>query len=193
GSQKASAPSRQRFFGGGGLPFRVLLDQPLQGKGIRPYEFKPGDKGSGRSADTYEVMSWPSTFVIGKDGTLVGKFELEALEGALEEQFGLPRTRAAEKPATGRFEPPQPPRVAVKGGVVGPEGKPVAGAKLSSMRIRIREKEVTTGPGGEFAFTAEHVTLGFTVKVEAAGLAPRLFKIEATGEVPQPLQLGRGV
>src|SRR5207253_898268 len=55
------------------------------------------------------------------------------------------------------------------------------------------EKNVTTGPSGEFAFTAEHVTLAFTVKVEAAGWAPKLFKIEATGEVPQPLQLGRGV
>jgi thiol-disulfide isomerase/thioredoxin len=190
--RKAVAGLRERFFGGGDLPFRVLLDQPQTGKRIRPYEFKPGDKGSGQSADTYEVMSWPSTFVIGKDGNLVGQFDLDALEGALEDRFGLPRSRP-EKPVAGRLEPPKARTVAVKGRVVGPDGKPVVGAKVQPVMVKMPEKSVTTGPNGEFSFTAENVSLAFSVKVEAPGLAPRMFKIEPTGEIPQPLQLGQGV
>jgi RNA polymerase sigma-70 factor (ECF subfamily) len=191
--RKAVDPLRT-YWGGGDLPFRVLLDRPPVATATRPESPGPGEKGSGRTANTYEVSSWPSTFVIAPDGRLVGRFELDALEGALEDQLGLPRSRPAQPVATGRDEPPKEFRdVKVKGKVVGPDGKPVAGAKLSPRTVVVRQRGITTGPDGDFEFTAERILIDhFALRVEAPGLASKMFTLPATGQVPTPLKLGVG-
>ena len=75
--------------------------------------------------------------------------------------------------ATGRSEPPKEYRnVKVKGKIVGPDGKPVAGAKLSPRTVVVRQKGITTGPNGHFEFTAERILIDhFALGVEAPGLA----------------------
>jgi RNA polymerase sigma factor (sigma-70 family) len=193
GYKKAVEPVKP-YWGGADLPFHVLLDQAVAGKGTRPYDYKPGEKGSGHSADTYDVMSWPSTFVIAPDGTLVGKFEIDALEGALEDQFGMPRSRPVGTPAAGRAEPPQPRRnVKIKGKIVGPDGKPVAGATLSPQQVVVRQKDIKTGPAGDFEFNAEQILIDhFYLRVEAPALASKMFRIEADSELRLPLKLGIG-
>ncbi len=191
--RKAADPLKT-YWGGKDLPFRVLLDRPLVTR-TRPDLPGPGEKGSGRSAETYEVYSWPSTFVVAPDGRLVGQFQPDDLEGALEDQLGLPRSRPVQPVATGRDEPPSEFRnVGVKGKVVGPDGKPVVGAKLSPRTVVVREKGITTGPQGDFTFTAERILIDhFAMSVEAPGLASKVFTLPATGIVPSPLKMGVGV
>jgi thiol-disulfide isomerase/thioredoxin len=191
--RKAADPLRA-YWGGNDLPFRVLLDRPQIATVTRPESQRPGEKGSGRTANTYEVQSWPSTFVIAPDGRLVGQFELDAIEGALEDQFGLPRSHPVQAQATGRSEPPKEYRnVKVKGKVVGPDGKPVAGAKLSPQSVVVRQKGITTSPEGDFEFTAERILIShFALRIEAPGLASKMFTLKATGVVPAPLKLGVG-
>ena len=191
--RKAADPLKA-YWGDNDLPFRVLLDRPPVATVTRPESQGPGEKGSGRTANAYEVQTWPSTFVIAPDGRLVGQFELDALEGALEDHFGLPRSQPVQAQATGRSEPPKEYRnVKVKGKIVGPDGKPVAGAKLSPRTVVVRQKGITTGPNGHFEFTAERILIDhFALGVEAPGLASKVFTLKATGVVPAPLKLGAG-
>ncbi len=193
--RKAIEPIKGAYLNGGDLPFPVLIDHPQGGKDTRPYPYKPGEKGSGRSSETYEVMSWPSTFVIDKNGVLVGKFELDALEGVLEDQFGLPHSQPHKEVLTGRLEPPKARKnVRVHGKVVGPDSSPVVGARLLPQNIVVRQHEIKTDADGMFDFTAETILIDhFWMRVEAPNLAPRAFRIEATGEVRLPLKLGEGV
>ena len=194
--RKSLAPIRQNFLGGKDLPFPILLDRPPAGKSTRPYASEVGQKGSGQSADVYEIFSWPSTFVIDRNGILVGKFDTftDSLEGALEDQFGLPRAKPAPAVAGGRLEPPAtkgPTKIAGK--VIGPDGRPVAGAKVQAQMTQVLEREdIKTGPDGTFAFTAQGFFREFSIKVEAPGLASKMFKTDADGQVREPLALGIG-
>ena len=101
---------------------------------------------------------------------------------------------AATAPTRRSSGPPRPHvNVKVKGKVVGPNGQPLAGAKLAPQLVVVRDKEITTGPEGEFEFTAERILIDhFTMRVEAPDLASKIFTIPATGEVPTPLKLGVG-
>ncbi len=196
--RKAFAPIRQQFLAGKELPFPVLLDRPPAGKSPRPYASGAGEKGSGRTADTYEIFSWPSTFVIDRNGILVGKFDsfTDALEGALEDQFGLPRSKPAPAVASGRAVPPETKGpTKVTGKVIGPDGRPVAGAKVQAQMTEVIERgPIETGADGRFAFTAKGFFREFSVKVEAPpGLASRMFKTDTDGQLREPLRLGTGV
>ena len=54
-------------------------------------------------------------------------------------------------------------------------------------------RSITTGPEGDFEFTAERILIDhFAMRVEAPGLASKMFTLKATGEVPAPLKLGVG-
>ena len=156
------------------MPFSVLLDRPPTSKGSGTDSTGPGEKGSGRTAGHYEIDTWPSTFLIDPSGKLVGKFDLDALEGALEDQFGLPRSQPEVKVAAGRAEPPPEHRdVKVRGKVAGPDGKPVVGAKLSPQEVVVRQQNLRTGPDGNFEFTAERILIDhFELKVEAPDSPP---------------------
>jgi thiol-disulfide isomerase/thioredoxin len=194
--KKTFAPIRDEFLGRKDLPFPVLLDRPPVGKSPRVYSTEAGSKGSGRSADTYEIYVWPSTFVIDRDGRLVGKFDAftDALEGALEDQFGLPRSKPAPTVASGRFEPP-PTKGPTKitGKVVGPDSKPVAGALVQPQMVQVIEREdIKTDAEGHFAFTAKGFFREFSVKIDAPGLAPKMFQTDAEGQLRAPLKLGVG-
>ena len=71
------------------------------------------------------------------------------------------------------------PGVAIKGWVAGPDAKPVAGAKLRSFPLKIREEVVTTGPDGSFTITAEaNPEFQFKLHIDAPGLASKAFYIE---------------
>jgi hypothetical protein len=190
---RKAVDSLKVYWGGEDLPLRVLLDRPPDAA-KRPDSPSPGEKGSGRTAETYEVSSWPSTFVIAPDGRMVGRFELDALEGVLVDQLGLPRSRPVQPVATGRADPPREFRnVKVKGKIVGPDGKPVAGAKLSPQTVVVRQNGITTGTGGDFEFTAERILIDhFAMRVEAPNLASKMFTLPSTGVVPTPLKLGIG-
>ncbi len=192
--RKAADPLKARW-GGQDLPFHVLLDRPPLATKTKPDSPGPGEKGSGCTANTYEVYSWPSAFVIAPDGRLVGQFLPDALEPALEDQLGLPRSRPVQVEATGRAEPPKEFRnVKVKGKVVGPDGKPVVGAKLSPQSVVVRQTRITTGPEGDFEFTAERILLHhFALRVDAPGLASKMFTLQVIDRVPTPLKMGVGV
>ncbi len=194
GYRKAIEPIKGRFWGGADLPFPVLIDDEPTGEPARPYAQKAGEKGSGRSGDTYEINTWPSTFVIAPDGKLVGKVEPDALEGVLEDQLGVPRSKPRVAAPTGRAVMPEGKRnLAVKGRVVGPDGRPVAGAKLLPQQAVVRAEDVSTGPDGGFAFEVERLFVDhFFVRVEAAGLASKMFRLDDSGDVREPLRLGVG-
>jgi hypothetical protein len=81
----------------------------------------------------------------------------------------------------------------VTGQVIGPGGKPVAGAKVQAQMTQVIEREdIRTGPDGHFAFTAQGFFREFAVKVEAPGLASKMFKTDAEGQINEPLALGTG-
>ena len=209
----------ERFQGpawGGALPFRVLLDRPHVPPAMMTFNYggfeieqfalppaqrvkapsqAPGEPGSGRSAESYDVFSWPSTYLIDPDGKLVGRFELDALESELESRFATPRRNPPVAQAIARAVMPEPKRgVKVKGRVVGPDGRGVAGATLSPQLVVVREKGLKTDAEGGFAFEVEEIFIDhFFLRVEAPGLASKMFQIDDTGDVRDPLKLGSGV
>ncbi len=117
--------------------------------------------------------------------------------------FGLAQT---DKPAG--------PGAAITGWVAGPDGKPLAGAKLESPFLKIREKTVTTGTDGRFTITAEQLPSSeFALRIDAPDLASKMFTIvtaplrmttpplgpvptvylmEPTGMIGQALAMDRG-
>ncbi len=83
---------------------------------------------------------------------------------------GIARANEAKALGTG---------VVIKGWVAGPDGKPVAGAKLRSPLLKIREEVVTTGPDGSFTITAEaKPEFRFKLHIDAPGLASNAYYIE---------------
>ena len=219
-------------------------------RGQKALPLKSGESGSGRTADSYEIVA-ESTFVIdeggrmvfatvrdnpfnatnftvAKDGKLVhtddddmveigGEFRAEhnnrGLVSALEDQFGLPRSPLAGIPWRD-WEPADVPKgpLVVKGKLVDLNGKPVAGAKLSVERYRNNsEKNVNSGPSGEFSITLDEVRAFDRLTVESPDFATRVFTfyfdktiknaysgdvilhIEPTGLIPEPLCMGPGV
>ena len=181
-------PIRRAAWAGQDLPFPVLLDRAPAAKASRAFSQGPGEKGSGRSADTYEVSTWPSTFLIDPEGKLVGRFKLDALESTLEGRFGLP----SAQPAAAR--PPRSARdVKVSGKVVGPDSRGVKGAKLTPQFLVTRQDEIATDDHGDFSFMAERILMDhFFLGVEAPGLASKMFQLDSTGVAPGPLKLGVG-
>jgi|GEM_PF-4998107 len=177
------------------IPFRVLIDRPQIGKGTRPDVQKPGDKGAGRSAETYEVVDWPSTFVIAPDGTMLGRFDQESLEGILEDQFGLPHSRPKDQQETTETRGPKIRRnVRIRGKVVGPDDRPVAGASVTPQEFSGKPQTIRTSVDGGFEFTAEEVRNDRVwVRVEAPDLASKMFCLETDGVDVPPLKLGNGV
>ncbi len=215
------------------LPFRMLLDRPPAGKGTGPYPAQADEQRSGQTSDRYEIVSWPSTFVIdqegrvvlalmfrgnfsglaamsyrrtkdgklfwhdedesvvGKDGKCLERSGMDALEGAIEELLGLPRSHRTveasrqgsggsepERPtAAERSKPPRP--IVVKGTVYGLDGAPIEGAKVSAAGPGVTRNEVKTGRKGEFGLRlnieVENPTHLLTLKAEAPGMAPRIF------------------
>jgi RNA polymerase sigma factor (sigma-70 family) len=189
------APIRKQLLKGKDLPFPVLLDRPPVGVSQRGFPAGAGLNGSGQTADLYEISSWPSTFVIDGNGILVGEFGIfdDALEGVLEDQFGLPRSKAARVVSSGAAPPPLK-RAAVKGTVVGPDGRPIAGAKVAPQMVKVRERgDITTGSDGGFAFTAEGFFSPISIKVEAPGMAAKMFKTDKEGKLEGALKVGAGV
>jgi RNA polymerase sigma factor (sigma-70 family) len=82
------------------------------------------------------------------------------------------------------------PDVALKGWVVGPDGKPLAGAKLTSPMLKIREQAAKTDAEGGFTVTAEEAPRGeFALRVEAPGLASKIFTIKMAPDPPKTAPL----
>ncbi len=101
----------------------------------------------------------------------------------------------------------------IRGKVVGPDGKGVAGALVSPILNQVREKEVKTLSDGAFSFTIDEAHSDVGIKVEAAGLACKAFWkyfrrpgaeqamiggqtppfVELDGAIKEPLRMGVGV
>jgi hypothetical protein len=254
--QKALAAVRKQHSNGEDLPFRPLLDKPLNAYRARPQGGPAEDWRHGKTSKAYEVVSCPSMFVIDRDGKIVfaniegllgidavsyridksgavvrqreeaeydldlqktvGRSGMDSLEFVLEDRFGLPHARPARQEIAFPPEPLEPPKgpMVIKGRVVGPDGKPVAEAKLTPRNDPQHEKAVTTGPTGEFEYrvaSADHI---LEAKIEAPGLASEVVQfscspgpktrrpppetvfrywIEPTGLIEEPLTMGRGV
>jgi thiol-disulfide isomerase/thioredoxin len=83
---------RERLWGGRDLPFRVLLDRPDPNN-----HDDLGEEGTGTTISRYSVTSFPSLFVIDRDGTMIGRVDpynhdrLESLVRDLVEKAELVR------------------------------------------------------------------------------------------------------
>ncbi|MDR3639370.1 MAG: sigma-70 family RNA polymerase sigma factor [Isosphaeraceae bacterium] len=102
-----------------------------------------------------------------------------------------PRTGAAvAKPADAGIDAPGP-GVVIKGVVVGPDRTPLVGARLGSPIVKVREKGATTGPDGAFILTAEERPgFDFPLRVDAPGMASKMFTIETTPRLPTTPPIG---
>jgi AhpC/TSA family len=155
------------------------------------------------------------------DGNLRTVFASNELVAALEDQLGLPRSPKREPrdmfadPAPLAFKGP----LVVSGSVIDRDGKPVVGAKVLLTNMKIREREVTTKPAGEFSFTVESIGWGTSLEIDAPGMPTKAFylnfdaqnayrhldpenarddddsaysrKVDPGGRILKPLQLGR--
>lgn len=83
--EKKFAPRRAKFLHGQDLPFPVLLDRRFAKEDDDPLRRVPDAPGSGKTISTYGVSDFPSTFVIARDGTLVGRFRNDQLESVVQE------------------------------------------------------------------------------------------------------------
>ncbi len=195
------------------------------------------DKQGRLASALVENVQEVRTFAIGKDGEMVQEFEdgfgrepesenvrntfaIETLAASLEDQLGLPRTPRPKHPPRPSspfdLEPPstapRPPAgpVVVTGKVIGPDGRPVAGAMVTPSRNK-PEKEVKTDLTGAFSFMIDDLRAGLSLKLEAPGLATRTFmiyrvregkshvpfdgtmwSIEPSGLIGRPLLMGQG-
>jgi peroxiredoxin len=149
-------------------------------------------------------------------------FSTDVLLAALEDQLGLrkktPRPKI-ERPPIPDDGPEEPLFVhsplIVMGKVIGPEGKPVVGAKVSSSfcfsKLMV-EQQVNTDLTGGFSIIVDVMISEIPIKIEAPGLATRTFTaeyptegetpkpddatewiIDQTGRINKPLRMGSGV
>ncbi len=149
------------------------------------------------------------------DGVLERKLTMHAIEGTLEDLFGIPRSpkptvakpRVPSKPGLTKWLEPKLPLL-VKGRVVDPDGRPVAGADV--FQLLYDQKKVKTNSSGEFVYTLEEAKRWVSLSIERDGPAPRQFElsfptagqspekesepgsIELDGQIPQPLRMSRG-
>ena len=172
----------------------------------------------------------PATLAVAKDGwplwNSAGRFETEteldvedefkfyaewelcSLAGALEDQFGLPRSPLPKsKPVIRKPDEPREAKV-FKGKVVDLDGGPVAGATIASEFDGQRKRTVQSGPNGEFVLSEEEPMGWIDLTVEAPGFASRSFHftvsreresaldpnatVDPSGIIRQPLILSAG-
>ena len=223
---------------GGGNNIRWLLDRVPLGKGRSPlsragelgsgrtadtYERESAflyvvDKtGKLVLALTEEILD-VEAFTIDRNGKLVRekldvpvreagydfKNVMNVLEGKLEGLLGLPRSSSPIDKIQQRPTGP----IVIRGRVVDPEGKPIAGARVK--HFLADDTIVKTGPGGDFHFTLQKVTDSLElITVESTEMAtqsfncsfdagfvsadaPTVLLVQPSGEISQPLRLGPG-
>jgi RNA polymerase sigma factor (sigma-70 family) len=115
------------------------------------------------------------------DGEASNFLSSAAFAWVLEDQLGMPRSRARKTYPDYRKEPlTAKGHVIVTGTVVDSEGRPINGAKVSPIGTGIREHNVTTSRDGQFKLTAEDIEFQFKLEVAAEGRATRTFDIDAS-------------
>ncbi len=201
--RKATAKAREQLWGGRDLPFTVLIDRPNRGKSenaARPSG--PGEPGTGSTNETYEMNAWPSTFLIDRSGKMVGHIELDALESAIRRQLGQAEPKAVvnSSQATPRATTPigsTAPSVEpvgrrskiFHGRVLGPNGRPIAGAKVTPV---FSEAFVVTATDGTFNLNPTDPFAPFSFRIESKGLANRSFQSLIATEAVQDFTLTKG-
>ena len=136
---------------------------------------------------------------------------LAALTGAVEDQFGLPRSPLPKPARADRPADEKRRRIVFRGKVVDHDGKPVVGAKVANLNDIKWNNAVRTGPSGEFALDMAISWQFVIIKVEAAGFATEDFgldlrsdsndeprtetdlRVEPSGLIREPLVLDPGV
>jgi RNA polymerase sigma factor (sigma-70 family) len=124
----------------------------------------------------------------------------DEIASAIQVQLGLRRMRTPKSqdlsfPPTTEpwWETPLPKGpLVVSGKVVGLDGKPLDGARVSPIQFVIREMEVKTAPTGAFAFTVDEVPADVSLKIEAQGVAARIFSISHKSQNGFPDRAGTG-
>ena len=154
-----------------------------------------------------ELVHESARLSVTEDEKIDREFAWMSLKGALEDQFGLPRS-SKPKIVRGPWAalPDVPP--AIKGKVVDAEGRPVVGADVTYDVVAA--KKARTGPAGDFSVALDHGAKAAELTVDANGMASRHFKlfaigddenprnhfegpwIERNGHISEPLKLGPG-
>ena len=98
---------------------------------------------------------------------------------ALEDQFGMPRSRVKESVPSRKEPLTAKGPVVISGQVVDLQGRPVSGAKVSPVGSGFREENVRTNTDGQFKLTAENIEWRFKLEVEAKDQASRSIDINA--------------
>ncbi len=234
---KAVAPFLGQFKGES--PVQFLLDRKRAELAAGAYAPGLGELESGRTSGAYELAGSGATLVIDKSGTLaaahlgtrfsIGKdgqlvrdsrekpsddydyeFDLEfgfaLLDRSLEDQFGLPRSPLPKSKQ--RSLPGQ-----LKGKLVDLDGKPIAGANITTDSDATGKNPIKTGPTGEFIFSVKDPSELVNLNVEASGFVTRRFmlwvqdedrtedvrgdensvSVDPSGVARQPLKMSPGV
>jgi RNA polymerase sigma factor (sigma-70 family) len=179
-------------------------------------------KNGSLDAVIIESVIGTSTFAVDQAGVIVREFvrndsghdpierqtPSESLVGAIESALGLPRSRPPDRPAVAA-QLVRP--AAAIGKVTDTEGRPIAGATVTSAMDLRAEHGVKTGPAGEFEYKFREREDVWPIRIEAAGFAARRFLlllksegepddgindsalIEPSGVIARPLVLGSGV
>ncbi len=222
----------------GAGPIGQQVDETGSGRTSDRYEISQArdfviDKEGRLVSAHFDYAEGGTTFAMSKDGELVWETEQfmasdldkagktlapGALLNALEDQFGLtktprPKSYPPMNPSAFRRRPDlaRIPLI-VTGEVVGLDGKPIAGGKVSSRFSFMVEQPVKTDVTGSFSFAVSLTGSQTPIKIEAAGLATRTFwadyradgeaqepesaaewTIEPSGRFSKPLRMGPGV